>query len=399
MRLTNRFHYASRNARLHSGENALEQLAGEVLALGASRAFVICPRSVGEKTSLLPRIEAILADRYAGAWSGAAQESPRVACEEGAEAARKAGADLLIALGGGSAVVTSRAINILLSEGRSLLDLSIRYPTDGPPVVPALDAPKLPSIVVLTTPTTAADTAGAALVNDGPPHRLEFQDPKVRPAAVILDPEALCTAPYPVFLDTSLTLLGGLIIYLQSPALNPYSAADHRMALDLTVKALPALRESPDDPDARLELGIAALQSNRAWDAPDMPAAGISLGLQRQLRYRYDHVLQGAVGCLLHLAEMRLHRERLLEGQVVLAGLLGVDTAKLSKEDAASAAADAYEQLLRDAGAPTRLRELEIPQAELREVAQAEADRESSTAASHRMSDVDQLEAFLRAAW
>ena len=28
-----------------------------------------------------------------------------------------------------------------------------------------------------------------------------------------------------------------------------------------------------------------------------------------------------------------------------------------------------------------------------------EARRESSTAASHRMSDVDELEAFLRAAW
>jgi len=399
MRLTNRFQYSSRNTRLYSGVNALEQLPAETAALGATRAFVICPRSVGERTTLLPRVEALLGDRYAGAWAGAAQESPRAACEAGVEAARKAGADLLIAVGGGSAVVTSRAVNIGLSEGKDLLDLSIRYPADGAPVVPPLDAPKLPSIVVLTTPTTAADTAGAALVNDGPPHRLEFQDPKVRPRAVILDPEALCTAPYPVFLDTALTLLGGLIIYLQSPALNPYSAADHRMALDLTVKALPALRESPDDPDARLDLGIAALLSNRAWDAPDMPAAGISLGLQRQLRYRYEHVLQGAVGCLLHLTEMRLHRERLLEGQVVLAGLLGVATAGLSKESAASAAADAYERLLRDAGAPTRLRELDIPEADLREVAQAEADRESSTAAAHRMSDVDELEAFLRAAW
>jgi alcohol dehydrogenase class IV len=354
---------------------------------------------VGEKSSLLPRIESILGDRYAGAFAGAQQESPRVACEEGAEAARKAGADLLIAVGGGSAVVTTRAINILLSEGRSLLDLSIRYPEDGPPVVPALDAAKLPNIVVLTTPTTAADTAGAALVNDGPPHRLEFQDPKVRPSAVILDPEALGTAPYPVFLDTALTLLGGLIIYLQSPVLNPYSAADHRMALELTVDALPILCKSPDDPNARLDLAIAALFSNRAWDAPDIPAAGISLGLQRQLRYRYTHVLQGAVGCLLHLTEMRLHRDRLLEGQVVLAKLLGVDVSELSKQAAAGAAADAYEQLLRDAGAPTRLRELDIPEAELREVAQAEADRESSTTASHRLSSVDELEGFLRAAW
>jgi len=399
MRLNTRFRYESRNARLHSGEGALDQLATEVAGLGADKAFVICPRSVGEKSTLLPRIQAILGRRYAGAWAAAAQESPRHACEEGAEAARKAGADLLIAVGGGSAVVSTRAINILLSEGSSLLDLSIRYPGEGPPIVPALDAAKLPNLVVLTTPTTAADTAGAALVNDGPPHRLEFQDPKVRPAAVILDPEALGTPPYPIFLDTSLTLLGGLLIYLQSPALNPYSAADHRAALDLTVEALPALRRSPDDSDARLKLGIAALLSNRAWDAPDMPAAGISLGLQRQLRYRYEHVLQGAVGCLLHLTEMRVHREHLLEGQAALAKLLGVETSTLSQLEAATAAADAYERLLRDAGAPTKLRELEIPEADLPDIAQAEAKQESSTAASRRMSDPDELLAFLRAAW
>ena len=399
MRLTTTFRYRSRDARLYSGVDALDHLAPEVRSLGAERAFVICPRSVAHKSDLLTRIESILGDRYAGAWSGAAQESPRVACEEGAEAAREAGADLLIAVGGGSAVVTSRAINHTLSEGKSLLDLSIRYPAEGPPIVPALDAPKLPSIVVPTTPTTAADTAGAALVNDGPPYRLEFQDEKVRPAAVILDAGALGSPPYPVFLDTALTLLGGLIIYLQSPALNPYSAADHRQALDLTVEALPALRESPDSAEARLALGIAALLSNRAWDAPDIPAAGITLGLQRQLRYRYEHVLQGAVGCLLHLTEMRLQRDRLLDGQVVLARLLGVDTSVLSDLDAAAAAADAYEQLLRDAGAPTRLRELDIPEADLPEVARAEAERESSTAASHRMSDVQELEAFLRAAW
>ena len=105
MGLRTSFLYTSRDARLHSGENALEKLADEVSQIGARRAFVICPRSVERKTKLLARIEQILGDRYAGAWGGAVQESPRTACEEGARAAREAQADLLIALGGGSAVV------------------------------------------------------------------------------------------------------------------------------------------------------------------------------------------------------------------------------------------------------------------------------------------------------
>jgi alcohol dehydrogenase class IV len=395
--ITTSFRYASPGLRLYSGSDALAELGREVEALGARRAFVICGQSIAHKSPLVERVREILGDRFAGAFSGAAQESPLPAVEAGAAASREARADALVAIGGGSTIVTSRAINILLSEREALHDLCIRYPAEGPPVAPPLDAPKLPSIVVPTTPTTAADTAGAAVTDEAPPYRLEFQDPKLRPTAVILDAGALLSAPLSVFLDTALTLLGGLVVYLQSPALNPYSLADHRQALDLTTAALPQLAANPEEPEPRMELGVAALLCNRAWDAPDPPAAGISLGLQRQLRYRYEQVPQGAVGCVLHLAEMRLHRDRLLHGQVRLARLWGVEAE--SDEDAAMAATQIFVDLLVSVGAPTRLRELQIPEQDLRSVAEAEAERRSQTQASRRMGGVGELEEFLLSAW
>ena len=71
----------------------------------------------------------------------------------------------------------------------------------------------------------------------------------------------------------------------------------------------------------------------------------------------------------------------------------------MSDIEAAAASADAFEELLREAGAPTRLREFQIPESDLPEFAREEATRESSTPAAQRMSDAEELLAFLEAAW
>ena len=44
---------------------------------------------------------------------------------------------------------------------------------------------KIPNVVAATTPTTATNRAGAAVIDSETGHRLELFDPKTRPAAVI----------------------------------------------------------------------------------------------------------------------------------------------------------------------------------------------------------------------
>ena len=152
--------------RLHVGVNALEHLSDEVQRTKAQHAFVICGRTVAHKTNLLQRIKDQLGPLYAGVFDAMDKDSSFPAVQKGVEAARTAGADLLIAVGGGSVIVGTRAIAILLAEQGDPYTLMTQYPVGQPAVSPRLMAPKPPIINLVTTPTTAMNRAGTGLNND-----------------------------------------------------------------------------------------------------------------------------------------------------------------------------------------------------------------------------------------
>ena len=83
--------------------------------------------------------------------------------EEGARLLERLGADGVVAVGGGSAVVSARASAILLAERKDVRELCTRRAADGRLTSPKLLAPKLPQWVVATTPSTAYAKAGSAV--------------------------------------------------------------------------------------------------------------------------------------------------------------------------------------------------------------------------------------------
>lgn len=369
MQLSASYRYSGSNVRIHAGEGALGRLAEEVGRTGARRAFVVCGRSVAHRTELLKSVESLLGASFAGAFDGVRAESPVPSVEAGVEQARAAGADLLIALGGGSAVVTARAMLILLSEEGSAHDLCTKYPDGGQPVSPRLTKPKLPNIVILTTPTTAANRAGAAVMDPEQRHRLELFDPKTRPTAVFLDPQALLTAPPSLYLSTATTTFTGVVGALQARNLNPLAHADLRQALDLSLEQMPQLVARPDDPDVRLHLATAALLANRASDAPTRAGGGVASGLAHQLQTRYDHVDQGRANGVLAAPAMRFNRDALAAEQARLAAMLGVPLNGDSEQQAADRAAEAVAAFLGSVNLPLRLRDLDVPRADLAAIA------------------------------
>src|SRR5262245_4666940 len=102
--------------RLYSGAGALDHLRDEVVRQRARRAFVICGQTVAHRTNLLQRIGDGLGELYAGAFDRMDKDSTYPAVVAGTAAAREAGADLIIAVGGGSVIVGARAVVILLGE-------------------------------------------------------------------------------------------------------------------------------------------------------------------------------------------------------------------------------------------------------------------------------------------
>ena len=362
------FRYRSYPLSIHAGKGALEQLRAEVDRSRAKRAFVVCGKSIAQKTDLIPRIKANLEDKCAGVFSGVEVSSPLPSVLQGVAAAREANADLIVAVGGGSAMVTARAIIILLAEKGDVHEICTQYPQGQAPVSPRLMAPKIPNILVLTTPSTAMTRAGTAVMDTETRHRLEFFDPKTRPAAMIWDDEALQTAPADLFLSTAASALSGILTGAAAPRSNPISHGDMVHALRLSLESLPLMRTDPTNTAARMNLVAASFLSNRALDGMRGRAFGIVSSLGHVIDTLYPHINHGDSHSLTTSWGMRFNQEHASAGLARLAQELKVANG-LPENEAAKRAPDFIDDFYRRLGMPVRLRDASIPQHDIDRIA------------------------------
>jgi alcohol dehydrogenase class IV len=391
--------------RLHVGVNALDHLSDEVRRTRAQHAFVICGRTVAHHTNLLRRISDQLGPLYAGAFGAMDKDSSFPAVQKGVEAARSAEADLLIAVGGGSVIVGTRAIAILLAEQGDPYALMTQYPVGQPAVSPRLMAPKPPIINIVTTPTTAMNRAGTGLKNDQLDHRMEFYDPKTRPAAIFWDAEALLTAPPDLVRSTASTTFSSALRNLGVPALNPLVEGDRLQAFRLLHRALPRILSEPDNVNLRIDLCAAALLENRAADdGADRrrerdQTSSRAYALATALHLRYDHVRQGEATSAVMPTITRLTPHHDANAAARIAEALGVWKEGMSSASAAAATADALEALYRAIGMPTRVRDLAIPEDDLLLLARDTLKNFNANPGARPDSYVDEMLQLLRAAW
>ncbi len=357
--------------RLYAGENALDKLADEVGRQKAKRAFVICGRTVAHKTNLLDRIGKGLGDRYAGYFDGMDKDSTWPAVQGAVEAARAADADLLIAVGGGSVIVGTRVVAIILAEEGDPYDLMTQYPEGKQAYSPRLMAPKPPIINVATTPNTAMNRGGSALKNDKLDHRMEFYDPKTRPVALFWDAEALLTAPAELIRSTASTNFSSTLRTLGATDMSPLIEGDHRQAFRLLHQALPRIMNEPDNAALRIDLCAAAFLQNRAGDddvgrrtARDETSSN-AYALATALHIRYHHVWQGESTSSVIPTVTRLTPPDDVKRAAQIAEAVGVWKEGMSANEAAMATAEALDALYNGIGMPTRLNQLDIPKGEL----------------------------------
>jgi len=249
--------------RIYSGTNALIELPRELQRVGASRALILCGRSVRERTGLTQVIETLAGGRVVGVFSGISEGAPAECLEEAAAMARELQTDALIAVGAGSVIKGVRIVAMLLGENRPLLEMATVHSDGQPAVSQRLLAPKLPIFNVLTSPTSAQNRGGSAARYRGAAHHLEFFDPKTRPRAVFWDSRALATAPVSLARSTSFEVYWWALMCMGSVrTANPLVQASRRHAWELSRHAYPRLGDA-DDVTARIDLCAAALLQNR----------------------------------------------------------------------------------------------------------------------------------------
>ncbi len=389
--------------RLYCGPDAITSLGDEVRRAGARRTFMLCGKTIAGQTDLVARVHGACGEAFAGVYDGMDKDATFPAIMRGVEAARAAGADLLVAVGGGSVIHGSRVVAILLAEQGDPYALMTQYPEGKPAYSPRLLAPKPPIVNVPTTPTSAMNRAGSALKNDELDHRMEFFDPKTRPVAIVWDHGALLTAPLELLRSTATTTFLGALTALGTTAANPLVAGDNRQAFALAHGALGRLPREPENVQLRIDLCAAAFLQNRAADdgagRERDAAASASYALATALHIRYHHVGQGeATAAVLPACLRRLPPQRVESIQAIAAGL-GVWRDGMTTEAASNAAAEALEGLLAKAGMPSRLRELRIPEADLPQIAQDTLKNFNANPGERPADYAERMLALLHAAW
>jgi alcohol dehydrogenase class IV len=391
--------------RLYAGSQAIEQRMKEAIdRIGAKRAFVICSPSVNRRTDTVRRIEATLGDQYAGVFDGIEKDSTYASVAAAKTAAEAVGADLLIAVGGGSVLVAVRVVAIYMAETGDPFEIMTQYPEGKPAYSPRLMAPKPPIINILTTPTSAMNRGGSGLKNPGLDHRMEYFDPKTRPSAIFLDDDALLSAPPDLVRSTSTTVFASVVGSQSNVGLNPLAQGDQDTAFRLAHGAYLRLMDELDNPELRQHLALAAFLQNRAEDDgrrrfhTNVFAGNYSVSTA--LHIRYPHVGQGESTSVLHAATIRLAAEIDLQPARQVAEALGVWRDGMDCKVAADTIADTLESIYTKTGVPTQLRQLDISQGDLINIAKETVKNFNSNAGVRTADDQIQnsLE-LLEAAW
>lgn len=394
------FRFVGYPVRVHAGPGAIGRLAEEVDRARAIRTLIVCGQSVANRTDLVGRVSEALGDRLAGVFSGVATSSPLTAVLSGVEAAASVGADSVVALGGGSAVVTARAITILLAEGGTAQEHATKYPPGQPPVSPRLMQPKIPNFVVLTTPTTAVTRAGTAVIDPETGHRLELFDPKTRPAAVFWDDQALLTASPSLCLNAAASCYTGVAGALQGAALNPLAESDLLQAWRLLSENLPLVHSRPEDAGVRANLCAAAFIYNRATDAgAGGSALGVVSALAHSLDTRYPECGHGDAYSIFTAPGMRFNMEQNTAAQARFADAAGVRKEGMDDRAAAGAAADLLERTFRDLGMPQRLGEVGVPNDGIQQIAEDAMTDFGLRRNPRKVNDVSELVGIISALW
>lgn len=355
------FQHITPPLRVVHGPESLGQLGRELARMNCSRAVIFCGPWMAEGP-LLERVRSALGERCAGVYSNVLAHSPVASVEEAAQALRTLQADAVIAVGGGSVIVTARAATILAAENKPVQELCTVTDEKGSLRSPKLLAPKLPQLIVPTTPTTAIVKAGSAVFDPIEGKRLALFDPKTRAQCVFIDPELIGSAPRALVAAASINTMSMAIEGLTSRSGDPIADA-----LLMQVLRLAELHLSDparlDDAAVRGDLVVAAVMCGQGTDHT---AAGITTVLGHAIGARFEKD-NGLVNAIVLPHVLRFNADAAAAGLAKVAAALG-----LPRSDAATQLrmiSDTVTSIFTALGVPSRLRELGVPREDLPELA------------------------------
>lgn len=343
--------------RVVLGAGALAQLGALARQLHAKRVLLVTDPGIVAAGHVPRAVRCLEESRVRVAVFDGARENPTTEhVAAGAEIARRAEPDVLIGLGGGSAMDCAKGINLLFTLGGQLRD----YRGDPPPELLARRRPLRPMILVPTTAGTGSEAQSFALLSDAATHekmacgdRRPPQEGGLRPHMAILDPELLVTQPRIVAASAGIDALAHAVETAASARRTPRSRMLSRLAWEMLSGAFGHVLADMQDRTAwtRMLLGAHA-----AGAAIELSMLGTAHACANPLTQRFGISHGVAVGVMLP--------------HVVRFNSAAGENPYSDLDPQAGRLAARLEELRAAAGLARRLGELGVPAAALAELAE-----------------------------
>ncbi|OCB88945.1 alcohol dehydrogenase IV [Sanghuangporus baumii] len=322
--------------------------------LEVNKALVVTGKSLHTKTDVVRKVEQVLKSRnaYGDTFWEVGEHAPVAGINAGIDTLRRAGADFIVSVGGGSPIGASKTIIHLVHEE----DRNREY---------------LKHIIVSTT-LSAAEYSPNSAYTDESGEKSTVSDLGLAPSGVILDAELTVSTPERLWLSTGIRALDHAAENLYRKGVPyPFKVLSYD-ALSVLFTCLPLSKSHPTDLIIRQKLQIAAWMSRWPLQLETKSATGLSHALGHRLGSKFK-IPHGITSCLTLAPVISLQAQFASpEEKKALArslSYLKIESAGNVEEDV-RLLAHAVEHLVAKLGLMTSLEDYGVPSEYLRNIAE-----------------------------
>ena len=281
--------------------------------------------------------------------------------KSGVEAYKAAGADFIIAIGGGSPIDTAKGVGMIMAnpDFADVVSLEGVAPTKNKSV---------PIIAVPTTAGTAAEvTINYVITDDERRKKMVCVDPKDIPVISIVDAEMMTSMPKGLTAATGMdALTHAMEGYITKGAWELTDMFELK-AIEMIFKHLPNAVENPSSIEARDGMAVGQYIAGMGFSNVGL---GIVHGMAHPLGAFYN-IPHGVANALLLPLILEFNAPCALPKYRVMAETIGIDTSKMNDEAAAAALVKAVRDLSIKIGIPQKLSDLNVKESDIPALAQA----------------------------
>ena len=343
------------NETSYFGPGAIQDIVSEVQGRGCKKVLVVTDKDL-MKFQVATKVTGLL-DSHGIAYAVYDKIKPNPTIEnvqEGVQACKDSGADILVAIGGGSAIDTSKAVAIIMKnpEFADVRSLEGASPTKNK---------AMPIIAVSTTSGTAAEVTINYVITDTEKHRkFVCADPHDIPVVAIVDSDMCASMPPRLCASTGMDALVHAIEGYITKGAWELTDMMHLKAIEIISKNL---RQSvKGDPEGRKQMALGQYIAGMGFSNVGL---GIDHSMAHPLSAVYD--IPHGMACAILLAPvLKFNAPATGERYREVARAMGVDGVDgMDQATYQQAAIAAIQQLADDVGIPRKLSEIGVQEKDL----------------------------------